>query len=67
MKVILAVMCTNRPEKKLKKKQLLTRPNLRQQRAHLMRSVHLHRHNVATVSFTVLLRCPIKSMSTKST
>ena len=33
----------------LLQKHQLTRRNARQQRAHMMRSVHLHRHDVLTV------------------
>ena len=46
-----------------KKQQQLTRRNARQQRAHMTRSVHLHRHDVLTVPSTVLLHCPITSMT----
>ena len=35
----------------------------RQQRADMMRSVYLHRHDVLTVPLTALLHCPVTSMS----
>ena len=47
----------------IRKKQQLTRRNKRQQRAHMTRSVHLHRYNVSTDPLTVLLHCPITSMT----
>ena len=43
---------------KLKKKQL-TGGNERKQLVHMTCSVHLHRHDVLTVSLTVLLHCSI--------
>ena len=47
------------------KKRWLTRRTARQQRAHLTRSVHLHRRDVLTVPLTVILlwrlHCPISA------
>ena len=48
-------------EVSIKKKQL-TWQNVRQQCAHMMCSVHLHRHDMLTVPLTVLLHYPITSM-----
>ena len=42
---------------------MLTLPNVRQQCAHMTYSVHLHRQDVLTVPLTVLLHCPITSMT----
>ena len=45
-------------------KQQLTRRNARQQRAHMTLSGPvLHRHDMLTVPLTVLLHCPITSMT----
>ena len=44
-------------------KQQFTRRNARQQRAHMTRSVPSYRHDVVTVPLTVLLHCPITSMT----
>ena len=46
----------------IKKNQLLTRQNARQQHTLMMHSVHLHRYDVLTVPLTVQLHCPITSM-----
>ena len=47
----------------IKKKQQLTQQNARQQHVHMTRSVHLHKHDMLTVPLTVLLHCPITSMT----
>ena len=44
-------------------KQQFTRRNARQPRAHMTRSVPSYRHDVVTVPLTVLLHCPITSMT----
>ena len=44
-------------------KQQLTLRNVRQQCVYIMRSVHLHRHDVLTVPSTVLLHCPTMSLT----
>ena len=44
-------------------KQQFTRRNARQQRAHTTRSVPSYGHDVVTVPLTVLLHCPITSMT----
>ena len=43
------------------KKKLLTRRNAEQQRAHMTRSVHLHMHDVLTVSLTVLYTVQVQA------
>ena len=48
-------------KRKGKKKEQLTRQNARQQ--HMTRSVQLPWHDVLTVPLTVLLHCPITSMT----
>ena len=52
--------------KKQRQQQQFTRRNARHQRAHMIRSVHLRRHDVLTVPLTVLLQawrvhCPISA------
>ena len=44
-------------------KQQFTRRNVRQQRAHMTRSVPSYRHDMLKVHLTVLLLCPIISMT----
>ena len=46
-----------------KNKQQLTQQNVRQQCVHMMRSVHLHRHDMLTVPLTVLLNYQITRMT----